>query len=236
MKQIFDVVLYLDFENDNEMNFYKYKILVLIVKYYRIGDIKIEGRALKSPLLNCNLGNMINKSNTGNMSNVNSTNDPNNVNDQISTKNGQINIKDDINNNLDEKKRKILQTIFIEDKSDTSNDNVLVLSNLIWENTLFLLDMFDEETLNNCLVDRDKIIETADPEYFEAFLIIELYTEIILQTGVFFQNRILRNIKTLSKFRKMSNFGRFIEVINQNFKVSTQSEKNALGLLSSLNN
>lgn len=213
LKQIFDVVLYLDFENNNEMNFYKYEILVMIVRYYKIGDIKIERRNLAM-----------------------STEE--NPSDQIKSQKYKmldaqlfsiIESRRALSNLITENER--LQSISIEDRTNTSTDNALVISNLIWENTLFLLEMIDDQSIDNSLIDKDKFIETADPEYFEAFMIIELYTEIILRTGVFFQNRILRNIKTLAKFVKISNFDKFLHAINSNFKISTQDESQALNLL-----
>ena len=114
---------------------------------------------------------------------------------------------------------------FIKD-IDIGKDNTEVLSNIIWENTIYILEMLpiasitDSESYKNLEKSNFRKLSNAEVDLFEANCIVSLYKTIILETGQFFENRILRNSNLFSKICSTSNFLELCDAVISNFSNS----------------
>ncbi|ELA41739.1 uncharacterized protein VICG_01243 [Vittaforma corneae ATCC 50505] len=199
LKHIFNNVVYLDFEGDNEANFYKYGILMEIVKQYKVGDLRIAENAVNSEQ---SLHQLAAQRNSG-MANS---------------------IKEDCamidTSELDEDKVKDRLVDEFLDNKDVGNDNTQVLANIIWENTILILEGILCRSLDRKVHLSGVFKDFDDPNCFEATCIVELFSVIIENTAQFYQNRISKSVGVLQNMKSLPSFERFIEKITENFEKS----------------
>lgn len=202
LKHIFNSIVYLDFEGGNEMNFYKYGILAQIIKHYKIGDLRIAERGAD---LSQDLYQQAIEKDSNTSSNIKKNDD------------GLLDIS-----NLHEDRVRGRLTDELLDSGDIGSDNTQILANIVWENTILILESIPKKDLN-CKIHLPEMFKGFDglrrcnPNCFEATCIIELFSVIIENTGQFYQSRALKNIGVLQKTKELQPFEHFIDTICKSF-------------------
>lgn len=186
---IFENIVYSDFSSKNSI-FYKYSILNQIIQQYYRSDYLVEQIAITEALgieaLRTEVPISLPSSSISNVANEvlesNLTDVPlNTMLESISTALSRT---------------KPPSSEFTR-KVDLSKDNTKVLSNIIWENSFYILE--------------------DNKNAFESNCILSLYATIISCTGKFFENRILKNILRnkgiLSKIKELPSFNSFYDAV-----------------------